>query len=183
MYGLVNKAMEDLIRSTHGDETWALVKRKAGVDTDVFLTMEPYPDSMSYGLVAAASEVLGRPAAELLEALGMHWTLYTAREGYGDLFRLGGATFKDFMLNLHMLHTRVALTFPKLEPPSFWCTHVTDGSLTLHYQSKRAGLGPMVLGLVKGLAIMYNTTVTVQPTRAREDGADHDEFLVTYSLP
>lgn len=181
MYGLVNQAIEDLIRSNHGDETWDRIKRRAGVDTDVFLAMEAYPDSVSYGLVGAASEVLGQPAEDLLEAFGMHWTLYTARKGYGELFRLGGSTFKEFMLNLHALHTRVAITFPGLAPPSFWCTDVSDGSLRLHYQSKRPALGPMVVGLVRGLGVMFKTEVAVSPVRTRDMGADHDEFLVTFT--
>lgn len=180
MYGLVNRAIEDMIRSEHGDETWHRVKERAGVEVDVFVSMQGYPDEVSYKLVGAASEVLGQPAASLLEAFGVHWTLYTAREGYGDLLRMGGSTFKEFMLNLHVLHTRVALSFPDLEPPSFWCTDVTDSSLRLHYQSKRQGLGPMVVGLVRGLGQMFDTAVTVRPAASREAGADHDEFLVTF---
>ena len=183
MYGLVNQAIEDLIRTTHGDDTWERVKRQAGVDVDVFLAMEAYPDSVSYGLVGAASEVLRTPAADLLEAFGSHWTLYTARKGYGDLIRLGGSSFREFMLNLHALHTRVALIFPRLDPPSFWCTDVGERSLRLHYQSKRPGLGPMVVGLVKGLGALFATEVTVTPARSRDDGADHDEFLVTFRQP
>lgn len=181
MYGLVNQAIEDLLRTQHGDETWERIKRQAGVETETFVSMEAYPDAVSYDLVRAASEELDQPASELLEAFGMHWTLYTAQKGYGDLFRMGGSTFKEFMLNLHGLHTHIARSFPNLQPPSFWCTDVTGSSLRLHYQSKRPGLGPMVIGLVRGLGAMFNTEVTVSPARTRADGADHDEFLVTFS--
>jgi Haem-NO-binding len=181
MYGLVNQAIEDLIRKNHGDQVWDAVKHKAGVDVEAFVSMEAYPDAVSYGLVGAASEVLGTPAAQLLEAFGEHWTLYTAQKGYGDLLRTGGSTFKGFMQNLHNLHTHVALSFPHLRPPSFWCTDVTDGTMTLHYQSTREGLGPMVVGLVRGLGRMFATEVTITPTRSRTDGADHDEFLVTFA--
>jgi len=180
MYGLVNRAIEDMIRREHGDETWQRVKQRAGVDVDAFVSMQGYPDEVSYKLVGAASEVLGQPAARLLEAFGAHWTLYTAREGYGDLLRMGGSTFREFMLNLHALHTRVALSFPDLDPPSFWCTDVTDSSLRLHYQSKRQGLGPMVVGLVRGLGMMFGTDVSVETAATREAGADHDEFLVIF---
>lgn len=181
MYGLVNQAIEDLVRANHGDGTWEAIKRKAGVDVEAFVAMESYPDEVTYGLVAAASEVLGTPADRLLEAFGMHWTLFTAQKGYGDLLRKGGSSFREFMINLHELHTRVALSFPHLTPPSFWCTDVTDQSLRLHYQSKRAGLAPMVVGLVRGLGAMFNTSVDIVPTRTREEGDDHDEFVVRFS--
>jgi len=180
MYGLVNRAIEDMIRSAHGDETWQHVKERAGVDIDAFVSMQGYPDEVSYKLVGAASHILATPVTDLLEAFGAYWTLYTAREGYGDLLRMGGSTFKEFMLNLHALHTRVAVSFPGLEPPSFWCTDVTDTSLRLHYQSTRQGLGPMVVGLVRGLGMMFDAAVTVQAVATREAGADHDEFLVTF---
>lgn len=181
MYGLVNQAIEDLIRKNHGDEVWDTIKRKAGVDIDAFVSMDAYPDAVSYDLVAAASEVLGTPADRLLEAFGEHWTLYTATKGYGELFRMGGSTFKGFMQNLHNLHTHVALSFPNLKPPSFWCTDVTDSSMNLHYQSTREGLGPMVVGLVRGLGRMFDTKVSITPTLTRADGAEHDVFLVTYA--
>lgn len=181
MYGLVNQAIEDLVRTTHGDDTWEEVKRKAGVDVDTFISMEPYPDEMSYKLVGAASDVLGTSADQLLEAFGEHWTLYTAQKGYGDLFRMGGSTFKGFMQNLHNLHTHVSLSFPNLQPPSFWCTDVTDTSMVLHYRSTREGLGPMVVGLVRGLGRMFDTDVTVTATSTRAAGADHEVFLVTYA--
>lgn len=181
MYGLVNQAIEDLVRANHGDSTWEAIKRKVGLDLEAFVAMESYPDEVTYGLVAAASEVLGTPADRLLEAFGTHWTLFTAQRGYGDLLKRCGSSFREFMTNLHELHTRVALTFPHLTPPSFWCTDVTDHSLRLHYQSKRAGLAPMVVGLVRGLGTMFDTRVEIVPARTREQGADHDEFLVTFA--
>lgn len=181
MYGLVNRAIEDMVRTHHGAETWEQVKRQAGVDIEMFVSMESYPDSVSYSLVAAASEVLGQPAEALLEAFGEHWTLYTAQQGYGELFRMGGSSLKEFLQNLHTLHTNVALSFPHLQPPSFWCTEVTDSSLRLHYQSTRPGLAPMVVGLVKGLGTMFDTPVAIVADRTRADGADHDEFVVTFS--
>ena len=181
MYGLVNRAIEDMVRSQHGDEVWLRIKQRAGVEVAMFVSMDSYPDSVSYGMVAAASEVLEQPADQLLEAFGEYWTLYTAQQGYGDLFRMGGTSFKSFMQNLHSLHTHVGHSFPHLQPPSFWCTDVTDTSLRLHYQSARAGFAPMVIGLVRGLGRMFETDVTIVAERASADGAPHDEFLVTFA--
>lgn len=180
MYGLVNQAIEQMIRSRYGKETWEEIKQRAGIDVREFISMESYADDVSYSLVGAASQVLGESTDTLLEAFGEYWTLYTAEAGYGEIFRMGGSTFKEFMLNLHTLHTNVALGFPQLKPPSFWCTNVTDNSLRLHYQTKRTGLRPMVVGLIKGLGRRFNTMVEVRTVRTREHGADHDEFDITF---
>jgi hypothetical protein len=182
MYGLVNKAIEGLIRSQAGDATWEIIKTRAGVQDDFFVGMQPYPDALSYQLVGAASEVLGVPGAELLEKFGEYWVLYVAQEGYGHLLGMAGNNLKDVLLRLDNLHAQVGLSFPKLQPPSFRCSDVSDNSLTLHYYSERAGLAPMVMGLVKGLGKRLNTTVAIRQTVSTAEGADHDEFQVEYQV-
>ena len=97
MYGLVNKAIEELVVSNFGEEKWELVKTKAGVDVDVFISNQGYPDELTYKLVGAASEVLGLPAEDILVAFGEHWVTQTAAKSYGPMMKSGGATLKEFL--------------------------------------------------------------------------------------
>jgi hypothetical protein len=180
MYGLVNKAIEDLVCSRYGEDTWEEIKKKANVDIDAFLGNESYPDEITYKLVGAASAILNTPADQIIEAFGEHWVLFTGKEGYGALFQSSGRTFRDFVLNLPSFHSRLNLLFPNFSPPSFQCTEVTDDSLRLHYRSSRPGLTPMIFGLLKGLGAMYNTEVTVIQTGHRQSDTDHDEFLIRF---
>lgn len=179
MYGLVNKAIEGLVRERFGEKTWEEVKRKAGIDAEVFVSMEQYPDDVTYKLVAAASEVLETPAEDILKAFGEYWVLYTAKEGYGELLKMSGNTFGKFLHHLDDLHAHVGLSFPDLQPPSFQCSANGDGSLLLRYYSDRPGLAPMVIGLLNGLALMFDTEIDIRQTISREEGADHDAFLIT----
>ena len=183
MYGLVNQAIEGLVREKFGDAAWEDIRQDAGGIPGIFVSMDPYDDDVTRRLVGAASRQLGLSEAAILEAFGEYWTRYTGQKGYGELFALSGPTFREFMLNLPHLHTRVAAIYPDLKPPVFWCTHVTDSSLRLHYQSTRPGLTPMVLGLIKGLGDRYRVEVGVSLVRSRGDGADHDEFDVTFRAP
>lgn len=180
MYGLVNKAIEDLISERFGLETWDRIKQDAGVEVEAFISMSDYPDEVTYNLVGAASRDLGVPADKLLEEFGEYWILYTAKKGYGELLRIGGSSLPDFLVNLHNLHTHVALSFPHLKPPSFWCTDVAAGSLRLHYQSERRGLAPMVVGLLRGLGKMFDTAVGIEQVQSCDDGSEHDEFLIRF---
>ena len=180
MYGLVNKAIEGLVCSLAGQSAWEEIKRVAGVDVDYFVSMTPYPDEVSYKLVGAASQVLGLPAEEVLQKFGEYWILYTGQEGYGDLLLRSGRTLKEFLMNLDNLHAQVGMSFDKLQPPSFRCTEVSDNSLILHYYSDRAGLAPMVVGLLQGLGKMMNTQIEVTHKVNRAQGSEHDEFLVQY---
>jgi hypothetical protein len=174
MYGLVNKAVVDLVCSKFGEETWNKIKTKAEVDIDVFVSMDGYPDDITYRLVGAASEVLGITPAQVLEAFGEYWVLYTAQEGYGPLLSASGDTLRDFLMNLDALHARVALTMPALKPPRFRLLDVDPSTLKLEYHSTREGLAPMVVGLLRGLGIRFNQAIEVSYVRA----GDHDDFTI-----
>ncbi len=183
MYGLVNKAIEDLVISNYGEDRWQLIKQKAGVDIEVFISNEGYSDEITYQLVGAASEVLGVTVREVLIAFGEHWVMKTAMHGYGVMMRSGGATFKEFLINLPNLHTRVQMIYPNLEPPRFECHDVTDTSMTLHYFTHRPGLTDFVVGIVQGLGQLYKTPVTIEIITMKTAGADHDIFAVNWTSP
>lgn len=174
MYGLVNKAVVDLVTTKFGAEAWSQIKQKADVDIDVFVSMDAYDDAITYRLVMAASEVLGLEPAQVLEAFGEWWVLYTAAEGYGSLLDAAGSNLREFVANLDALHARVSLTMPALKPPRFRLAHATDDVMTLEYYSTRQGLAPMVMGLLKGLAIRFKTPVEI--SHASRDG--HEEFTI-----
>jgi len=180
MYGMVNKGLEDMVCMHHGEAIWEQIKTKAGVDVDVFFGNESYPDELTYGLVGAASEVLGLPPEKILEAFGEHWVLHTAQEAYGGLMRAAGKSLPEFLANLPNFHTRVSMIFPKLQPPRFKTIDVTDRSLKLHYFTNRPGLTPFVVGLLQGLGKMFRTPVKVQILAHKAMGADHDVFLAEW---
>ena len=180
MYGLVNKAIQNMVCDRFGEETWETIKQKAGVEESSFLSMEGYPDDLTHRLVKAASVVLELPASDIMQAFGEYWVEYTAQEGYGEMMEMSGDNLPDFLEDLDNLHSRVGVIFPQLKPPSFECSDMEEESLNLHYHSTREGLAPMVVGLVKGLGTKFDTEVEVTQTANREDGADHDEFLIKY---
>jgi hypothetical protein len=180
---MVNKAIEDLVVTHFGSEQWQAVREKAGVDVEVFLSNESYPDAMTYDLVAAASEVLGLAARDILISFGEHWVLKTAREGYGSMLEANGRSLPEFLINLPSFHTRVAMIFPDLQPPRFHCTEVTDDSMLLHYQSHRPGLTDFVIGLLQGLGKMFGTDVVIEIRERKTEGADHDVFHIRWPTP
>jgi hypothetical protein len=91
---------------------------------------------------------------------------------------ISGQDFESFLENLDSLHTRIALSFPELRPPQFECERNEDGDLVLHYHSERAGLAPMVRGLIKGLANMFKIDVSIEQIANKTNGKDHDVFLI-----
>jgi hypothetical protein len=130
--------------------------------------------------VGAASEVLGLPVESILQVFGEHWVLKTASKNYGAMLRAGGATLKEFLVNLPNFHTRVAMLYPNLVPPSFVCADVTESGLTLHYHTHRLGLTHFVIGILTGLGKLYECPCVTQVVASRSDGASHDVFAVRW---
>jgi hypothetical protein len=180
MYGMVNKAIEDLVTIKFGEDKWKEIKRRAGVNIDVFISNDAYDDSITYGLVGAASEVLGLTPAQILFAFGEFWVLHTARLGYGDLLSAAGRDLPEFLDYLPSFHIRVALIFPHLKPPRFETSDRGEDHLTMHYFSHRPGLSEFVKGLFSGIGKMYETPLKVTQTKSKDAGDDHDEYLLQW---
>jgi hypothetical protein len=180
MYGMVNNALKDLIRSERGEDGWDRVRAAASVEDDSFFSTEPYPDDLTYRLLEAAAKELDITPEEVQHRFGKWWVLKTGLDGYGHLMRGAGSNLREFLFNLPNFHTRVGLFFPALKPPEFECTDVSSKGLRLHYRSTRAGLAPFVVGLLAGLGEMFDTPVKVVHEQRAGDGADHDVFHVEW---
>jgi hypothetical protein len=180
MYGLVNVAVEDLVRREFGEETWLRIKARANVSVPSFSRMQQYPDHITYDLVAAASAELGMPADQVLRTFGHHWIAFAAANGYGSMFKLAGRDLPSFIANLDNVHAKLGITFPDMDAPSFAVeAHEGESSdFDVHYYSSRQGLQPFVVGLLEGLAVLFETPAVVSVTATREAGADHDVFRV-----
>lgn len=182
MYGLVNKAVEQMVCRDHGEAVWERIKADAGVDVEAFVSNAPYPDEVTYALVGSASRILGMPAADILRAFGEFWILHTALESYGPMMRSSGRTAKEFLLRLPQFHTHVQLIYPDLKPPEFRCSDVLEDSMLLHYSTGRpAGLEPFVEGLVQGIGLMFGTPLQVRLVQDRGQGAAHSTFHISWA--
>lgn len=176
MYGLVNRAIEEMVVAFHGDSVWRQIMDVAGVDVEMFVRLEQYPDDVTYRLVAAASEVLAAPAPDLLRAFGRYWVQYTGSSAYGSLLKPPGVSLIGALAGLDAMHRRVGETMPHLRPPSFAVTDATPVSARIHYRSEREGLAPMVVGLLEGYAELFGVRVVITHVEDRAAGADHDVF-------
>ncbi len=155
MYGLVNKAVQSFVVENHDEETWEALKAKAGITDEAFVSMQSYPDDVTYQLVGAASEMMEVPAADILESFGHFWIKFAMDEGYGHLLDMAGNSLIAFLQNLNHMHTNIAQTYTKLQPPYFKCEQLSENEAVVYYSSKRPGLAPFVVGLLKGLAIRF----------------------------
>lgn len=181
MYGIVNQAIQGLITEKFGPDKWEQVKTKSNIQVDHFLNNESYDDQVTFKLANAAADVLDISISEVLIAFGEYWILETGKRNYGALLKSGGGSFKEFLVNLPNFHSRVMLMYPNLTPPEFKITNLKENELHLHYYSERKGLSDFVLGLIKGLASMFETEVEVDLLKSRDEGFDHEVFVVKWT--
>ena len=179
MYGLVNKAVKGLVISNFGEEKWEKIKSEVGFEDNDFVSMQAYPDSLTYDLVVAASDELGLSTEYILKAFGEYWILFTAEEGYGETLRNYGNDLITFLKNLDRLHEQVAIMMPELTPPSFTVNEIHSNKVKVIYESQRDGLSAMVIGLLTGLGKKFNKQCTVEHTGDRAE-LGRDEFIVTW---
>jgi hypothetical protein len=179
MYGLVNQAVKDLVCDRFGEDQWKAVCTGARLNPDDFEPMKSYSDQVTYDLVASASALLGIPAESILEAFGDYWITFTANHGYGEMMNMFGRDFKTCLRNLNRMHGHMGAMMPDLMPPRFNVVEVDSLNLVVHYFSTREGLGPMVVGLLKGLARKYGDRVEISHV-AKGTRSDHDEFEVSF---
>lgn len=177
MYGLVNRAIQQLVVSQAGELGWRRVCEQAGVGDEGFLAVEAYPDDLTYRLVAAVSAELGISAEQTLEAFGEYWILYTAEEGYAEVLQAGGANLREFLGNLNDMHARIETVYPRMVVPEFDVEDAGPGAFRLHYRSHREGLAPMVVGLLKGLGRRFGQSLVIEHEVRRHE-AGHDVFRV-----
>lgn len=180
MYGIVNKAIEDLVIANFGEEKWEAIKERSGIYIDFFISSEPYDDDVTFKLAIAVSEEMNMTVGEVLIAFGEWWVIKTTSEKYTGLMQSGGNNLKEFLLNLPNFHNRVMLIYPKLTPPEFKVSDETENSIQLHYFSKREGLQEFVRGLIQGLGKMYKTPVTIELMQTRTEGSTHEIFKISW---
>lgn len=180
MYGIVNKAIEELVAERFGSEVWDKVKSKSGGKVDLFLSNEAYDDSVTYQLANAASSVLGVDLKEVLILFGEWWILHTCKEKYGPMMKSGGDNLRAFILNLPKFHDRAYLMYPKLAPPEFKTVVIDERSLLLHYFSKREGLQEFVRGLIQGLSKFFSEPVAIELIESRLENCDHEIYKISW---
>lgn len=183
MYGMINKAMEEMVVKHHGEKVWDRIKREAKLEVEVFISTDPYDDRITYDLVAAAARVLEVEVDELLVDFGEHWILVTALQGYGGLMHAAGTNLVDFLEHLPHFHDRVRMVLPHLRPPRFELSGVDRerGMMDLHYFSERPGLAYFVVGLMQGLGKMFKTPVSCKRIGSKGSEGDPEVFRVEWS--
>jgi len=165
MYGLINNALQGMIREKFSDKVWESVLAKSGVSLDSFLSMRSCDDQITYALVGASSDVLNTPVEDCLRMFGKYWVCEVAEKSYGPLLDAAGSDMVEFLGNMNALHDRISVTFTHFVPPEFTVETLEQGHYLIHYVSTREGLTPFVEGILEGLAMRFDSELHIHDIR------------------
>jgi hypothetical protein len=181
MYGLINMAIKQLVIDNIGEAGWREVQDKSQVKQNYFELLTVYDDDITYKLVGGASEVTGKKPEEILHLFGSYWIEYAVNAGYEPLLNLFGPTFKECLFNLNKMHNHMGAMMPGLIPPEFEVEkEISPTEFDILYRSKRAGLTPMVSGLLDALGKRYQLKVEVSYLGRTEDNLS-DRFRIKWN--
>jgi Haem-NO-binding len=180
MYGMINLAIREMVIEYYGDNTWNELKKRTGGDGEEFVSMNAYPDALTYQMVGHLTGLLSVPADKLLEKIGEYWITHTANQGYGPILDMAGNNLVEFLKNLNTMHRGVANSMPEMVIPIFTVTDEKPRSIVLEYHSRREGLQPMVLGLIKGLGQRFGVTCKISMIDTPPSEHTFQRYLITW---
>lgn len=180
MYGLIHRAVRDMVITGFGDERWNRILHDANATEEHFMSMQAYDDSVVLALVGSACKELNMEPAVVLEAFGRHWIADTAKKTYSNMLKSYGDNLWEFLENLNFMHDRISTSFPAFRAPMFELERLSDTEGRLVYISTRQGLTPFVIGLLRGLAIEFGVglDIVVESETLSETG-QQTVFLLT----
>lgn len=177
MYGMVHRAVRQMVVEREGSKAWHEIELAAGVSATEMVGLVVYDDAVTLRILGAASERLGTTTSQVLEDFGRYWLNFIDNKAYRSIMDYAGKDLVSLLTNLDRLHAAVLAAMPKARVPSFTVLESDDQGVLVRYQSQRRGLEPMVTGLLLGLLDKFDLEGTVEAMPATDGSID---FKVTH---
>lgn len=172
MHGLINRAIQCFVRDTYGQDCWLDIAQMADLSPPDFEAMLRYEDRLTFDVLQACGNRLGKPRDELLEDLGTYLVSNPNSEALRRLLRFGGDSFVEFLHSLDDLPERAWLAVPDLELPLLDLQEVSQDQFLLTCHSRYDGFAPVLLGMLRSLADDYGALVLLEMTRPTDPDVD-----------
>jgi hypothetical protein len=159
MHGIIHLELQQFVANNYGAEAWKALLDRAGLAQQIYTPLQSYPDTEMLSLVAAATELTGLPANDLLEAFGAFLApRYLAM--YGRLLKPEWRTLDVIEHTEETIHRVVRLRQPGAAPPRLKAERVEPHQVVLVYDSPRK-LCAVARGIAKGLAKHFDESIDI----------------------
>ena len=170
--------LADLVRRDFGDDAWDDLLDAAQA-SGAYTSLGSYEDEELHRLVAAASEALGRPPADILRWYG-RGAMPMLAEKYPQFFAAPGST-RPFLLTInHIIHAEVRKLYPGANVPEFDFPEAAGGRLVMEYRSERR-LCHLAEGFILGAADHFGEAVEIVQPECMHRGDARCVFDLTFA--
>lgn len=173
MYGLLIESVCEFIKEKFGENSWLRIRDKSRVHEYTFVTHRMYSEKIIPRLAQAVYDVTGYSREQFMDETGVQFVKFLNKYEYDKMLRVLGRSLGDFLNGLDNLHEYLRFSYPKMKPPSFFCTDESLKGLTLHYRSRRKGYTHYVKGQLRQVAKQfYNQEVSVIIVEEKQSSKD-----------
>lgn len=152
MYGMVNDAIEKMVKEIFDENTWNEICDKINYEKKSFDLLRQYDDKLTLDLVLAICDKTQKDPQEILDSFGVYWVSYAFNTKYRDLLNTFATSPIELIKSLNTLHDRLEMSFKELMPPAFDIVEESQNTITVNYYSERSmPLEYFVTGLFKGI--------------------------------
>jgi hypothetical protein len=178
MKGVIFNLLEEVVRRSHGEDTWDALLDAAGL-TGSYTSLGSYPDEDLGKLVHAASDALGIPSGEVLRWFGRE-AMPILAERY-PVFFAAHTSARPFVLSVNkIIHPEVRKIYAGADVPIFDFHDEPDGALLMGYHSARK-LCALAQGFVEGAARHYSETVKFEHLACMHNGEAKCLFRLSFA--
>lgn len=169
MHGLINRAIQSFVCTTHGWSCWQRATESAGLKFAEFEPMLVYDDAVTTQVLDALCADLNRPRADFLEDLGTYLVSHPNTEDLRRLLRFGGVTYVEFLHSLDDLSDRARLAVSDLDLPVLELQEHSPTEYRLHCAPGLPGFSSVMTGVLRAMADDYGALVMLSQDENQGD--------------
>jgi len=168
MLGVIFFVLQNHMEKRLGPSSWGRVVSLANLPATAYSPVAEYPDSEATALIAAASQLAGKPLGEFLEEFGVALAPELLAM-YPGLVQPEWKTL-DLVVNAEeVIHSVVRRRNPLAKPPVLRCARYSTDEVRLVYASPRK-LCQIAKGIIRGIARHYQEEVSITDESCMNDG-------------
>jgi predicted hydrocarbon binding protein len=176
MHGIMFKTLKDHIVTDDGPAAWEQACADAGLDGEMYLAVDSYPDTDLSALVDAYAASVDRPVDEVLTAYG-NSAAGPLIETYGNSIVHDTDSALDVVASVEQLiHDVLRRRSDAMMPPELSCSRDGD-TVHVEYRSHRQ-LCAVAKGLVIGVGEYLDDPLEVEERTCMHEGDDQCELVV-----
>jgi predicted hydrocarbon binding protein len=177
MHGVFHRGFRDFVLEEYGDRAWSTAREASGVDRQVYLPVNYYPDAEFISLVEGVGSTVDDSPFDLLEEFG-RFMATRLLDTYGRTVDDGWDALAVVERAESDVHAALREHDPELSPPRLDCTREGPDRVRVVYASSRR-LCPVAVGLVEGVGAEFGESLSVTEERCVHRGDERCELVVT----